>query len=96
MRAMSKNNKSRNNKSKKPEPEQEKAGLVTRLLADDQLRSAIWMGAATFLVFYLGAMIIFRLLLLGGEGSRYDSIFIAVIALIAAIVAGRKSYNDDI
>lgn len=96
MRAMSKNNKSSNNKSKKPEPEQQKAGLVTRLLADDQLRSAIWMGAATFLVFYLGTMIIFRLLLLGGEGSRYDSIFIAVIALIAAIVAGRKLYNDDI
>ncbi|MCQ9349729.1 hypothetical protein [Corynebacterium sp. 5QC2CO] len=93
---MSKNNKSSNNKSKKREPEQQKAGLVTRLLADDQLRSAIWMGAATFLVFYLGAMIIFRLLLLGGEGSRYDSIFIAVIALIAAIVAGRKRYNDDI
>lgn len=96
MRAMSKNNKSSNNKSKKREPEQQKAGLVTRLLADDQLRSAIWMGAATFLVFYLGAMIIFRLLLVGGEGSRYDSIFIAVIALIAAIVAGRKRYNDDI
>ncbi|KAA9245442.1 hypothetical protein CHU72_01605 [Corynebacterium sp. LK12] len=96
MRAMSKNNKSSNNKSRKREPEQQKAGLVTRLLADDQLRSAIWMGAATFLVFYLGAMIIFRLLLLGGEGSRYDSIFIAVIALIAAIVAGRKRYNDDI
>ncbi|KAA9267807.1 hypothetical protein HMPREF2651_01955 [Corynebacterium sp. HMSC063A05] len=96
MRAMSKSNKSSNNKSKKREPEQQKAGLVTRLLADDQLRSAIWMGAATFLVFYLGAMIIFRLLLLGGEGSRYDSIFIAVIALIAAIVAGRKRYNDDI
>lgn len=93
---MSKSNKSSNNKSKKREPEQHKAGLVTRLLADDQLRSAIWMGAATFLVFYLGAMIIFRLLLLGGEGSRYDSIFIAVIALIAAIVAGRKRYNDDI
>ncbi|MDK6476249.1 hypothetical protein ACLB3B_00070 [Corynebacterium amycolatum] len=93
---MSKNNKSSNNKSRKREPEQQKAGLVTRLLADDQLRSAIWMGAATFLVFYLGAMIIFRLLLLGGEGSRYDSIFIAVIALIAAIVAGRKRYNDDI
>ena len=96
MRAMSKNNRSSNNKSKKREPEQQKAGIVTRLLADDQLRSAIWMGAATFLVFYLGAMIIFRLLLLGGEGSRYDSIFIAVIALIAAIVAGRKRYNDDI
>lgn len=93
---MSKSNKSSNNKSKKREPEQQKAGLVTRLLADDQLRSAIWMGAATFLVFYLGAMIIFRLLLLGGEGSRYDSIFIVVIALIAAIVAGRKRYNDDI
>ena len=93
---MSKSNKSSNSKSKKREPEQQKAGLVTRLLADDQLRSAIWMGAATFLVFYLGAMIIFRLLLLGGEGSRYDSIFIAVIALIAAIVAGRKRYNDDI
>lgn len=93
---MSKSNKSSNNKSKKREQEQQKAGLVTRLLADDQLRSAIWMGAATFLVFYLGAMIIFRLLLLGGEGSRYDSIFIAVIALIAAIVAGRKRYNDDI
>lgn len=93
---MSKSNKSSNNKSKKREPEQQKAGLVTRLLADDQLRSAIWMGAATFLVFYLGAMIIFRLLLLGGESSRYDSIFIAVIALIAAIVAGRKRYNDDI
>lgn len=93
---MSKSSKSSNNKSKKREPEQQKAGLVTRLLADDQLRSAIWMGAATFLVFYLGAMIIFRLLLLGGEGSRYDSIFIAVIALIAAIVAGRKRYNDDI
>lgn len=93
---MSKSNKSSNNKSKKREPEQQKAGLVTRLLADDQLRSAIWMGAATFLVFYLGAMIILRLLLLGGEGSRYDSIFIAVIALIAAIVAGRKRYNDDI
>lgn len=93
---MSKSNKSSNNKSKKREPEQQKARLVTRLLADDQLRSAIWMGAATFLVFYLGAMIIFRLLLLGGEGSRYDSIFIAVIALIAAIVAGRKRYNDDI
>lgn len=93
---MSKSNKSSNNKSKKREPEQQKAGLVTRLLADDQLRSAIWMGAATFLVFYLGAMIIFRLLLLGGEGSRYDSIFIAVIALIAAIVASRKRYNDDI
>ena len=93
---MSKNNRSSNNKSKKREPEQQKAGIVTRLLADDQLRSAIWMGAATFLVFYLGAMIIFRLLLLGGEGSRYDSIFIAVIALIAAIVAGRKRYNDDI
>ena len=93
---MSKSNKSSNNKSKKREPEQQKAGLVTRLLADDQLRSAIWMGAATFLVFYLGAMIIFRLLLLGGEGSRYDSIFIAVIALIAAIVAGRKRYSDDI
>lgn len=93
---MSKSNKSSNNKSKKREPEQQKAGLVTRLLGDDQLRSAIWMGAATFLVFYLGAMIIFRLLLLGGEGSRYDSIFIAVIALIAAIVAGRKRYNDDI
>lgn len=93
---MSKSNKSSNNKSKKREPEQQKAGFVTRLLADDQLRSAIWMGAATFLVFYLGAMIIFRLLLLGGEGSRYDSIFIAVIALIAAIVAGRKRYNDDI
>lgn len=93
---MSKNNRSSNNKSKKREPEQQKAGFVTRLLADDQLRSAIWMGAATFLVFYLGAMIIFRLLLLGGEGSRYDSIFIAVIALIAAIVAGRKRYNDDI
>ncbi|MCQ9124778.1 hypothetical protein I6H48_09045 [Corynebacterium amycolatum] len=96
MRAMSKNNRSSNNKSKKREPQQQKAGFVTRLLADDQLRSAIWMGAATFLVFYLGAMIIFRLLLLGGEGSRYDSIFIAVIALIAAIVAGRKRYNDDI
>ena len=96
MRAMSKNNKLSNNKSRKREPEQQKAGLVTRLLADDQLRSAIWMGAATFLVFYLGAMIIFRLLLLGGEGSRYDSIFIAIIALIAAIVAGRKRYNDDI
>ncbi|KAA9222346.1 hypothetical protein F6I44_07120 [Corynebacterium amycolatum] len=96
MRAMSKNNKLSNNKSRKREREQQKAGLVTRLLADDQLRSAIWMGAATFLVFYLGAMIIFRLLLLGGEGSRYDSIFIAVIALIAAIVAGRKRYNDDI
>ena len=96
MRAMSKSNKSSNNKLKKREPEQQKAGIVTRLLADDQLRSAIWMGAATFLVFYLGAMIIFRLLLLGGEGSRYDSIFIAVIALIAAIVAGRKRYNDDI
>ncbi len=93
---MSKSDKSSNNKSKKREPEQQKAGFVTRLLADDQLRSAIWMGAATFLVFYLGAMIIFRLLLLGGEGSRYDSIFIAVIALIAAIVAGRKRYNDDI
>lgn len=93
---MSKNNRSSNNKSKKREPEQQKAGFVTRLLADDQLRSAIWMGAATFLVFYLGAMIIFRLLLLGGEGSRYDSIFIAVIALIAAIVAGRKRYNDEI
>lgn len=93
---MSKNNKLSNNKSRKREPEQQKAGLVTRLLADDQLRSAIWMGAATFLVFYLGALIIFRLLLLGGEGSRYDSIFIAVIALIAAIVAGRKRYNDDI
>ncbi|STB93710.1 hypothetical protein [Corynebacterium amycolatum] len=93
---MSKNNRSSNNKSKKREPQQQKAGFVTRLLADDQLRSAIWMGAATFLVFYLGAMIIFRLLLLGGEGSRYDSIFIAVIALIAAIVAGRKRYNDDI
>ncbi|MDK6442106.1 hypothetical protein [Corynebacterium amycolatum] len=93
---MSKNNKLSNNKSRKREREQQKAGLVTRLLADDQLRSAIWMGAATFLVFYLGAMIIFRLLLLGGEGSRYDSIFIAVIALIAAIVAGRKRYNDDI
>lgn len=93
---MSKNNRSSNNKSKKREPGQQKAGFVTRLLADDQLRSAIWMGAATFLVFYLGAMIIFRLLLLGGEGSRYDSIFIAVIALIAAIVAGRKRYNDDI
>lgn len=93
---MSKNNKLSNNKSRKREPEQQKAGLVTRLLADDQLRSAIWMGAATFLVFYLGAMIIFRLLLLSGEGSRYDSIFIAVIALIAAIVAGRKRYNDDI
>lgn len=87
---------SRNNKSKKREPKQQKAGLVTRLLADDQLRSAIWLGAATFLVFYLGAMIIFRLLLLGGEGSRYDSIFIAIIALIVAIVAGRKRYNDDI
>ncbi|OHR32083.1 hypothetical protein HMPREF3042_07225 [Corynebacterium sp. HMSC074C05] len=96
MRAMSKNDRSSNNKSKKREPQQQKAGFVTRLLADDQLRSAIWMGAATFLVFYLGAMIIFRLLLLGGEGSRYDSIFIAVIALIAAIVAGRKRYNDDI
>lgn len=93
---MSKNNKSSNNKSKKREPKQQKAGLVTRLLADDQLRSAIWMGAATFLVFYLGAIIIFRLLLLVGEGARYDSIFIAVIALIAAIVAGRKRYNDDI
>ncbi|MFW9215195.1 hypothetical protein ACOJA0_08550 [Corynebacterium amycolatum] len=93
---MSKNDRSSNNKSKKREPQQQKAGFVTRLLADDQLRSAIWMGAATFLVFYLGAMIIFRLLLLGGEGSRYDSIFIAVIALIAAIVAGRKRYNDDI
>lgn len=93
---MSKSNKSSNNKLKKREPEQQKAGIVNRLLADDQLRSAIWMGAATFLVFYLGAMIIFRLLLLGGEGSRYDSIFIAVIALIAAIVAGRKRYNDDI
>ena len=93
---MSKSNKSSNNKSKKREPEQQKAGLVTRLLADDQLRSAIWMGAATFLVFYLGTMIIFRLLLLVGEGSRYDSIFIAIIALIAAIVAGRKRYNDDI
>ena len=93
---MSKSNKSSNNKSKKREPEQQKAGLVTRLLADDQLRSAIWMGAATFLVFYLGAMIIFRLLLLGGEGSKYDSIFIAVIALIAAVVAGRKRYNGDI
>ncbi|EPD47201.1 MULTISPECIES: hypothetical protein [Corynebacterium] len=93
---MSKNNKLSNNKSRKREPEQQKAGLVTRLLADDQLRSAIWMGAATFLVFYLGTMIIFRLLLLGGEGSRYDSIFIAIIALIAAIVAGRKRYNDDI
>lgn len=96
MRAMSKSNNSSNNKLKKREPEQQKAGIVTLLLADDQLRSAIWMGAATFLVFYLGAMIIFRLLLLGGEGSRYDSIFIAVIALIAAIVAGRKRYNDDI
>lgn len=93
---MSKNNKLSNNKSRKREPEQQKAGLVTRLLADDQLRSAIWMGAATFLVFHLGTMIIFRLLLLGGEGSRYDSIFIAIIALIAAIVAGRKRYNDDI
>lgn len=93
---MSRNNKSSNNKSKKREPKQQKAGLVTRLLADDQLRSAIWLGAATFLVFYLGAMIIFRLLLLGGEGSRYDSIFVAVIALIVAIVAGRKRYNDDI
>ena len=50
---MSKSNKSSNNKSKKREPEQQKAGLVTRLLDDDQLRSAIWMGAATFLVFYL-------------------------------------------
>lgn len=93
---MSRNNKSSNNKSKKREPKQQKAGLVTRLLADDQLRSAIWLGATTFLVFYLGAMIIFRLLLLGGEGSRYDSIFIAVIGLIVAIVAGRKRYNDDI
>ena len=70
MRAMSKNDRSSNNKSKKREPQQQKAGFVTRLLADDQLRSAIWMGAATFLVFYLGAMIIFRLLLLGAEGSR--------------------------
>lgn len=94
---MSKNSKpSKNNKPKKQDSKQQKAGLVTRLLADDQLRSALWLGAATFLVFYLGAMIIFRLLLLGGEGSKYDSIFIAVIALIAAIVAGRKRYNGDI
>ncbi|WP_239659446.1 hypothetical protein [Corynebacterium vitaeruminis] len=94
---MSKNSEpSKNNKSNKQNPKQQKAGLITRLLADEQLRSAIWLGAATFLVFYLGAMIIFRLLLLGGEGSRYDSIFIAVIALIAAIVAGRKRYNNDI
>lgn len=94
---MSKNSKpSKNNKPKKQDSKQQKAGLVTRLLADDQLRSALWLGAATFLVFYLGAMIIFRLLLLGGEGSKYDSIFIAVIALIAAIVTGRKRYNGDI
>ncbi|WP_297453754.1 hypothetical protein [uncultured Corynebacterium sp.] len=92
---MSKNNEQSNNKSKK-NPEQQKAGPIDRLLADDQLRSSIWLGAATFLVFYLGAMIIFRLLLLGGEGSKYDSIFIAVIALIAAVVAGRKRYNGDI
>lgn len=93
---MSKNNKSGSNKSKKPEPGREKVGLVTRLLADDQLCSIIWMGAATFLAFYLGAMIISYPLLFGGEDSWYGSIFIAVIALIVAIVAGRECYNDDI
>lgn len=50
---MSKNNKLSNNKSRKREPEQQKAGLVTRLLADDQLRSAIWMGAATLSLIHI-------------------------------------------
>lgn len=66
------------------------------MLADEQLRSALWFGAAAFLVFYLGAMIILRLVLVGGTGSSYDSIIIAVVALIAGIVAGRKKYRDEV
>lgn len=73
-----------------------KAGLITRLLGDEQLRSAIWFGAATFLVFFLGAMLLLRLFLLGDSSSSYDSIIIAVVALIAGVVAGRKRYNDDV
>lgn len=66
------------------------------MLVDEQLRSALWFGAAAFLVFYLGAMIILRLVLVGGTGSSYDSIIIAVVALIAGIVAGRKKYRDEV
>lgn len=70
--------------------------LVDRILGDENLRSAIWFAAAAFLVFYLGAMLVLRLVLIGGESSHYDGIVIAVIGAIVAVVAGRKKYNDDI
>ncbi|MDO5029267.1 MAG: hypothetical protein Q4E11_01620 [Corynebacterium sp.] len=83
-------------KQNKPNKQNKRAGLFTRLLADEQLRSAIWFGAAAFLVFYLGAMLLLRLVMVDGSGSSYDSIIIAVVALIAAVIAGRKRYNDDV
>lgn len=80
----------------RPQIRPKKPSRLSAMLADEQLRSAVWFGAAAFLVFYLGAMIILRLVLVGGTGSSYDSIIIAVVALIAGIVAGRKKYRDEV
>lgn len=80
----------------RPQIRPQKPSRLSAMLVDEQLRSALWFGAATFLVFYLGAMIILRLVLVGGTGSSYDSIIIAVVALIAGIVAGRKKYRDEV
>lgn len=92
---MAKQNKQQNNQNKQAS-QNKKSGFFDRLLGDEQLRSAIWFGAAAFLVFYLGAMLLLRLVMVDGSGSSYDSIIVAVVALIAAVVAGRKRYNEDV
>nr|WP_240393907.1 hypothetical protein [Corynebacterium lactis] len=80
----------------KDNKKQDRPSRLSSLLADEQLRAALWFGAAAFLVFYLGAMLILRVVLVSGTGSGYDSIIVAVVAVIAGIIAGRKKYRDEI
>ncbi|MEJ6019494.1 hypothetical protein [Corynebacterium sp. H113] len=66
------------------------------LFNNEQFRSAVWMFFAVALVGYFGIMLILRFALGSGGTGLVEVIVATIFALVAATIAARKRYQDDI
>lgn len=77
-------------------PEPNRGSRFSDKLYDEHFRSAVWVGAASAVVFFLGTRLLLSLFLVGGAGGRWDTLIIMVLAAAVGVIAGRKRYRGEI